>query len=191
MILIHWGYRRLVANSMALQLAGIARNHPEIAGGVVHRDASGELTGLLTEAGTNSVLHAAIDAVLQTNAGELNSWVEATCRDHLKYGITSIHDAWVSPKFERMFRNAAEAGSLPLYYSPLRGHYEGLFGSPAPWLDEGVIDGGSLPPRFRQGGIKLFASGVWENVVYYSQEELNQLMSRARTWTDGRCARVL
>ncbi len=124
-ILIHWGYRRLVANSMALQLAGIDRNHPEIAGGVVHRDASGELTGLLTEAGTNSVLHAAIDAVLQTNAGELNSWVEATCRDHLKYGITSIHDAWVSPKFERMFLNAAEAGSLPLYYSPLRGHYEG------------------------------------------------------------------
>jgi predicted amidohydrolase YtcJ len=180
-IVIHWGYHRLVANSAALALAGVDRNHPEIAGGVLHRDADGELNGLLTEAGTNGVLQTAIDAVMAANAGELNAWVEAECRHHLEQGITAVHDAWVSPKFEILFRAAAEAGSLPLYYTPLRGHYEGLFGSPAPWLEPGAIDQHNMPDHFRTGGIKLFASGVWESVIYYSQDELNSLMARAHT----------
>jgi predicted amidohydrolase YtcJ len=56
-----------------------------------------------------------------------------------------------------------------------------LFGSPAHWLDNGVIDRQGLPHHMRLGGIKLFASGVWENILYYSQDELNGLMERAHS----------
>ena len=176
--LVHFSYHRLVANSRALELAHIRTNPPQVPGGVIHCDHAGEPAGLLTEAATNPVIQGAIDAVMERPEAELFDLVEANARRHLAAGVTAVQDAWVSPAFLQLFRRAAEAGRLPIYFSPLRGHDQGLFGTPAPWLEPGAIEV-DLPPRLRRGGIKLFASGVWEGIHFYTQEELNDLVERA------------
>lgn len=176
--LVHISYHRAVANSRALELAAIRKDPPPVPGGVIHCRHDGEPDGLLTEAATNPVIQSAMDAVMDRDEGELFDLVEANARRRLAAGVTAVQDAWVSPAFLRLFRRAAEAGRLPIYFTPLRGHAQGLFGSPAPWLEPGAIET-DLPPRLRRGGIKLFASDVWEGIHYYDQEELNDLVGRA------------
>jgi predicted amidohydrolase YtcJ len=118
--------------------------------------------------------------------------VEANAHRHLALGITAVQDAWAPPAFLALFRRAAEAGRLPLYYAPLRGSADGLFGSPAPWLDGEGLEG-ALPPRLRRGGVKFFADGAGataaicdptlggldEGLLFYDQVTLNTLVERA------------
>lgn len=172
---VHVGYHRLVANTRALALAGYLDGARQVACGVIHRDERGEPNGLLSEAATNPVIGGSLEAELERYSAELLDLVEANCRRHLAAGVTAVQDAWVSPRFLELFTRAAEAGRLPIYFSPLRGHAEGLFGTPAPWLEPGALHPSSTP-RIRQGGIKLFASGVWEGILYYAQDELNRLV---------------
>jgi predicted amidohydrolase YtcJ len=176
---VHFGYHRTVANTRALALAGLVEGAQEFPCGVVHRDEQGRPNGMLSEEATNPVIGRSLDMELERLAAEMPDLVERNCRLHLAAGVTAVQDAWVSPHFLEVFTQAAEAGKLPIYFSPLRGHTEGLFGTPAPWLEPGRIDQERRPKHIRRGGIKLFASGVWEGILYYSQEELNRLASAA------------
>lgn len=180
---VHFGYHRTVANTRALALAGILEGAQQFPCGVVHRDASGQPTGLLSEEATNPVLGRSLNMEIERLGAEMLDLVERNCRLHLAAGVTAVQDAWVSPRFLDVFTRAAHAGKLPIYVSPLRGNAEGLFGTPAAWLEPGAIET-TRPAHLRTGGIKLFVSGVWEGILYYSQEELNRLAIQA-------CARGL
>ena len=173
---VHFGYHRTVANTRALALAGILAGTHQCPCGVVHRDTRGQPNGLLSEEATNPVIGRSLNMELERLAAEMPDLVERNCRLHLAAGVTAVQDAWVSPRFLDAFTRAAQAGKLPIYVSPLRGNAEGLFGTPAPWLEPGAIET-SRPAHLRIGGIKLFASGVWEGILYYSQEELNRLVA--------------
>ena len=195
-VVVHSSYHRVVANSRALALAGIVKHHSYLPNGAIDCDPAGEPIGVLAEAATNPLQRLSIAALMERHAEELLDLVEANGRRHLALGITAVQDAWVAPAFHDLFRRAAEAGRLPLYYTPLRGSANGLFDTPAPWLDGPRLDG-SLPPRMRRGGIKLFADGagvtaatrspghgghpegVDEGILFYPQAELNELTERA------------
>ncbi len=191
-VAVHMSYHRTVVNSRALALAGIVNGHTHRPLGVIDCDAAGEPIGLLAEAATNDGQRRSIADLLERHADTLQDLVEANARRHLALGITAVQDAWVPPAFLALFRHAAEAGRLPLYYAPLRGSANGLFDSPAPWLGgEGLDD--ALPPRLRRGGVKFFADGAGvtaatgdpthgdhdEGILFYDQDTLNTLVERA------------
>jgi predicted amidohydrolase YtcJ len=195
-VLIHSSYHRAVANSRALALAGIGPGHSYLPNGVIDCDPAGEPIGVLAEAATNPVQRLSITALLERHADRLFDLVEANARRHLALGITAVQDAWVPPAFHDLFHRAAAAGRLPIYYTPLRGSANGLFDTPAPWLDGDGIDA-DLPPRLRRGGIKLFADGagvtsalripghaghadgVDEGILFYTQDAIDGLVERA------------
>jgi len=195
-VLVHSSYHRAAANSRALELAGIVTGHTYLPFAAIDCDPAGEPIGILAEAATNPVQRLSIDALLERHAAEQLDLVEANGRRHLALGITSVQDAWVPPVIHDLYRRAAEAGKLPLYLSPLRGSAKGLFSSPGAWLKSGGLDG-SLPPRFRRGGMKLFSDGagvtsamrhpghggepegVDEGILFYTQDEMDGLVTEA------------
>jgi predicted amidohydrolase YtcJ len=194
-VLVHRSYHRAVANSRALALAGVVYGHTYLPGGAIDCDPAGEPIGVLAETATNAVQRLSMAALMERHAEELLDLVEANARYHLAHGITAIQDAWVPPMFYDLIHRAAAAGRLPLYYSPLRGSANGLFDTPAPWLERRLD--GDLPPRLRRGGIKLFADGAgvtaatrWpghgghergvdEGILFYPQDTLNSLVGQA------------
>lgn len=194
-VLVHRSYHRAVANSRALALAGIVPGHTFLPGGAIDCDPAGEPIGVLAEAATNPVQRLSMQSLMERHTEALLDLVEANARRHLALGITAIQDAWVPPVFSDLMRRAAEAGRLPLYYAPLRGSANGLFDTPAPWLEQQLDD--DLPPHLRRGGIKLFADGAgvtaatrWpghaghehgvdEGILFYDQHTLNAIVERA------------
>lgn len=194
-VVVHTSYHRAVANSRALALTGIIKGHTSFPGGTVDCDPAGEPIGVLAESATNGVQRLSMESLIERHGDEMLDLVEANARRHLALGITAVQDAWVPPVFYGLIHHAAASGRLPLYYSPLRGSAQGLFDTPAPWLER-ELDG-DLPPRLRRGGIKLFADGAgvtaatrWpghaghehgvdEGILFYEQDTLNRLVERA------------
>ncbi len=101
-----------VLNTLALHLAGIHRETPDPAGGVIERDpATGEPTGLLYE----------MQAFIRERLGNIRSFndfesgMRAVGRLLVSYGITSVQDAGASNGIERWntFRRLQSDGVLP------------------------------------------------------------------------------
>lgn len=102
-----------VANSLALQEAGIGHNTPNPDGGEIYRDASG-LTGLLAE-------NARFPVMANLPKDDLEAWVagiEAGGKDMLRYGITSTMDAGVGMEAGWLeveaYLEAKKQGRLPV-----------------------------------------------------------------------------
>ena len=106
----------LLANSYAMQLAGITADTPDPVGGEIVRDeATGEPTGLLLEAAMQLVVGEALDAysdddVLPDLADRL--------QDAADSGLTSISEILAAPGIDlvrpQLFTRLDEAGDLPL-----------------------------------------------------------------------------
>ncbi len=76
-------------NSTALELAGIDAQAPEPAGGTIMRDASGEPTGILLEAGAMSLVESRIPKPsLQDNIRDIQALIPELWR----MGLVGIHD---------------------------------------------------------------------------------------------------
>lgn len=104
-----------VANSVALELAGITADTPDPAEGRFIRDGSGTLTGLLWEVGAVAVLKN------QAPKPDLQDGVRAVrevVRTAAARGITQIHDLGVGSQLgaeeARILQDLDEAGELPV-----------------------------------------------------------------------------
>jgi len=76
-----------LANSAALRAAGVTRDTPDVDGGTIVRDATGEPTGILKD---NA--QALIDRVApQPNESELDGALEAAMAYVARQGVTSVH----------------------------------------------------------------------------------------------------
>src|SRR3546814_12637247 len=82
---IRYDLHMLLLNSLALRLAGIDRNTPDVPGGVIERDAQGEPTGIVKDAAKHLALRAIgeqtpeqLEAVTRTGIAEIGraSWRE-------------------------------------------------------------------------------------------------------------------
>lgn len=106
-IITRAGGHSAVANSLALKLAGVTRDTPQPDGGVIERDARGELNGVIRERqGIVSRL------VPNATAAELRASLIENIRNVLSFGITSFTLAGTSPggyeEWEEIYRAHGE-----------------------------------------------------------------------------------
>lgn len=139
----------IVANSLALSMAGITRDTPNPPGGVIVRDEHGEPTGLLQETAQGLITRVIPDyddAVMAAAIREANY-------HQLRLGITSATDPLLAPLHLRVYRQLEADGDLAVRINglPIRRQ-----------------DGGSetipLPERYvshtlRIDTVKFFADG--------------------------------
>jgi len=98
----------IVANTRALELAGITRNTPNPPGGVIVRDEHGDPTGLVQETAMGLITHVLTDP----DDATLSRAIEATFAHQLALGITSATDPLLTPDHLRVYRQLEAAGRL-------------------------------------------------------------------------------
>ncbi|MCC7283560.1 MAG: amidohydrolase [Acetobacteraceae bacterium] len=146
-----------VANTRALQAAGIGHNTPAPPGGLIERRGN-ELTGMLAEQALRLV-----QAVLpEASDADMVEAVERAGRHMLEQGVASVMDANVGARRGLAEIHAYEAAKAA-HRLPVR-TYVCLFGHPAP---EGIVREAhragythlSGDDRLRIGPVKVFADG--------------------------------
>jgi predicted amidohydrolase YtcJ len=114
-VISHISAHFVVANSKALDLAGIHEDRPDPANGHFIRDESGRLTGLMWEMGA---VHAALDAMPQPSESDIEQAARDAADVAVRRGMTSIHDLAVGIMAGddelRTWRSLADQGNIPL-----------------------------------------------------------------------------
>jgi predicted amidohydrolase YtcJ len=77
-----------IGNSLALELAGVDADTPDIAGGEIVRDANGRPTGVLKD----KAMRAMVDAVPEPSDRQLDQYLDAAMQYVASNGVTSVHD---------------------------------------------------------------------------------------------------
>ena len=99
-----------LANSLALQLAGVDKSTRDVPGGVIVRDSSGNPTGILKDAAM-SLVGRVIPPVTEEQmiAGIRAAQVYANAQ-----GVTSVQDMSTAPELLRVYQKMLKAGDLHL-----------------------------------------------------------------------------
>lgn len=97
-----------IANSRALELAGIDSTTPNPPGGSIERDVRGAATGILREAAMALVQ----DRLPAANSAEYASMIEAAHEKMLRLGITSATEPGVGPDLLAVYRELDERARL-------------------------------------------------------------------------------
>ncbi len=135
-------------SSAALALAGITKDRPDPAGGVIDREPGGEPAGVVREA----ALALARDALPEPSESDLDTGMAAALADLTRLGLTGVHSMDRARDFASLQR-LKRAGRLPvrvtynLPYADLR-HAERM-GVESGWGDD----------RLRIWGVKAFLDG--------------------------------
>ncbi len=138
-----------LANSRALELAGVGGDTPDVDGGEIVRDSGGKPTGLLKD----NALRWVNQAVPAPGEALLDRQLAAAMRHVAEGGVTSVHDMAVGWTNLEAFRRAEAAGSLiTRIYSVL---------PLAEWqrLRDEVAANGRGSQWLRIGGLKGFMDG--------------------------------
>jgi len=140
----------LVANSLALRMAGITAETPDPPGGVIVRDEHGEPTGLLQETAMGLITN-----VLPPISDEVMGYAIREAMYHqLRLGITSATDPLLTPDHVRVYRQLDEDGDLPVRVNglPIR-RPDGVEKITYPLPEKYVSQ------TLRIDGVKFFADG--------------------------------
>ncbi len=117
-VLFHASGHGLMANAMAMQLAGVSRETPDPVGGRIVRDAKGNAIGVFEENAMDIItkpLEQWHDKRPESKKqADLEETVRLASEACLQNGITSFQDAGSSFWSLRQFRRLAEAGRLPV-----------------------------------------------------------------------------
>src|SRR3546814_484058 len=107
-----------LANSLALELAGITRDTPDPPGGSIVRDADGEPTGVLKDAAMNAVYA----VIPEASPAEIAIALRAAMREANENGVTSVQDMSAPPDILRAYRQLLADGEHtgPLHPRPPR-----------------------------------------------------------------------
>ena len=139
----------IVANTLALQLAGITRETPNPPGGVIVKDVNGEPTGLLQETAMGLLTR----VIPEPTDAEMGEAIKAANQHQLSVGITSATDPLLTPFHLRVYRQLEAAGELAVRVNgmPIR-------------RPDGGTETLPLPERFvsdwlRIDSVKFFADG--------------------------------
>jgi predicted amidohydrolase YtcJ len=156
-VAMHFSYHACVANSRALELAGIGRGTPDPAAGWIERGRRGEPTGRLLETATAPVETAARQSLLARDGQEFTERLLRYQEALFAVGITRIADPTVPPGLERLLRQAHRSGDLrvPLIMMPVS--ESGYLLPPSDRLDGAPTGEGS--DELRVGPLKLFFDG--------------------------------
>jgi predicted amidohydrolase YtcJ len=143
----------LWVNRAALAAAGIDGRTPDPPGGRILRVADGSPAGVLLDAAQDLVL----SRVPRAGPAELEAAVVSALDDLVRLGLTSVHDAGVTPEVLAVLRRLAQEDRLPLRVEAL---LDG--GAPLPELRETMAEARAAPPceRLAVHAVKLFADGA-------------------------------
>lgn len=186
---IHHG----LANTRALELAGVDETVADPPGGRFLRRSSGELTGEMVEQVRWPVMRAIPDHPEQVSA-EAVAWAVGMCH---RYGITSVQEASANPQALRAFRALEQQKALPLRIAAhLVWREEGFGGASAAELDQLIedrhqwrtehvdtgfvkiwLDGAPLPPHTTQAGLTE-EGDVEKSKILVPPAELTEALTR-------------
>ncbi len=136
-----------VANSLALQLAGITSETLDPPGGVIIRDVHGTPTGILQETAMALVMH----LIPQPDASVTAAAIIAANQHQLSMGITSATDPDVRPAQVAIYRDLDARGELAVRMNLLVGRRDGDQHFPLPER--------YLSDTLRIDSVKFFADG--------------------------------
>ena len=150
-ILTHISGHVAVANSLALQLAGITKSTPNPSGGEIEKDASGEPTGMLKEGAAMGLVDSKIPppSMEQRRRG-----IELALADVAQHGVTSLQDnsAWEDFLTYRAIKNDGKLTVRITEWLP--------FPAPLAKLEQMRRDGGTSDPWLRTGALKMVTDGA-------------------------------
>jgi predicted amidohydrolase YtcJ len=142
-----------VANSRALELAGVDAGTPDVPGGEIVRDEDGEPTGVLKDNAMGLVFH----AIPGPSDAQYDAYLDAAMRYVASNGVTTVHDMFdgTGDSWQGLetYRRARANGTLiTRIYSVL---------PLADWraLAEDIERNGSGDEWLRTGGVKGFMDG--------------------------------
>jgi hypothetical protein len=140
-----------VANSKALELAGVTRDTPNPPGGEFERDAQGELTGMLKEGAAMGVVRRKIPPL---TLEQRRRGIELALAESASLGVTSLQDNSGWDDFQ-IYAQLKKEGKLTARIS------EWLpFGAPVERLKELQQQGGTADPWLRTAGLKGVVDGA-------------------------------
>lgn len=154
-IVVHYSYHQCVVSSQGLDVLGISEATHDPPGGRLGRSGSGRLDGLLVERAFSKAHERSMEPYRDPD--RWGEHIVAAARSLLADGITCVHDAACPPSAERLYRQLARDGRLPIGVVTMP-HAEALL-SP---LEASRLDGpttGEGDARLRVGAVKLFADG--------------------------------
>jgi len=138
-----------VANSLALQMAGITRATPSPAGGEIEKTADGEPTGMLKEL-AQGLVRQKIPAI---SAAQRRRGLEMALQEAVSHGLTSAQDNSGWEDFQ-IYQQLKKEGKLPLRIT------EWLpFNASVAQLDEMRSSGGTTDPWLKTGALKGVLDG--------------------------------
>lgn len=175
-----------VANSKALELAGITNKNVVEGGNVDLDEVSGQPDGILRE----NALQLIQNAIPKLNKKDLETICLMACKTAIKAGLTCVHWILRSPEETRIIQKLYSEGKLPLRV---------YLGVPVEFLDELVDLGlttGFGNDMVKIGFVKILADGSLGGhtaalkkayndkpatcgIMLYTQKELNRLVSKA------------
>ncbi len=172
-VLSHRSLHACVLNSLALSLAGITGETPELPGALIERDLdSGEPNGLLF--GAEMLGHIREKAMPPLSEVELTNGITLAGRHYLSQGITSLQDATFVNDFRRWqhYQRFKGTGMLKSRVYMMSG-IETLS-----QFQEAGLSFGSGDNQLRLGGVKVILSEA-TGQLYPPQPELNQQVFNA------------
>ncbi len=166
-----------LANSLALKMAGITQNTPDVPGGFIVRDRStGEPTGVLKDAAMNAVWR----VMPETGPDEKLAAAKLATDYAAKLGVTSVHDVLAGDAVH-IYRTLAERGELKtrvyclypiarwpeapvrdaqsnlVHAGAVKGFSDGSLGSATAWMFEPYLDD---PKNCGLAGDQMFPEGA-------------------------------
>lgn len=134
-------------NSKALKIAKINKFTPDISGGYIERDKSGNPTGILSD----NAMELVKNNIPQYSKEQLKKNIISAFYELINNGITCVHDMDVSPSLLDIYHQLNEEGQIPVrIYSYVSGHND-------EWLKYNIKPYKS--EHFNIVGIKLYADG--------------------------------
>ncbi len=141
------------ANKRALELAGVSRKTADPENGkIVRDDRTGEPTGILLNH-AQELVEAKIPPL---SLAQTEKAIELAARECVRNGLTSVHDARVSPIMLEAFRELIRQGRMPLRL------YAILDGADSALVKDWLARGPEIDPQHRLTirSFKLFADGA-------------------------------
>jgi predicted amidohydrolase YtcJ len=140
-----------VANSLALKLAGITRETPNPAGGLIERDAEGQPTGMLEE---NAAMQLVEMKVPESTPEQRRAGILLALADAARNGVTSVQDYSDWDDFN-IYRQIKEEGKLTVRITEWLN-----FTLPLHDLLNLRSEGGTTDPWLKTGALKGFTDGA-------------------------------
>ncbi|MEM7359951.1 MAG: amidohydrolase [Pseudomonadota bacterium] len=151
-----------VGNSKAMEIMGIDANTPNPAGGVIVKDANGELTGLLEETAMMPMFTAATDF----GTGEVLKIVQRAVADYISKGVTTAQNGAADRKTINGMYYASRLNLVPL-----RLEVWPLYSDMSEAILSGEFEANDFrSDRFRIGALKIIADGSIQGYTGFLRE---------------------